>query len=128
MITRVLVARAFYYHASAMHFAAFVRRFQTDRHFYPTGKANFAAEFDSILVNDAGVRRESQTCLPRFDSDVLFQRTNASQFSRTHISRLKRNTRLPIVKQGFTRRPQPNFPLMQVISLVNLQRFSILPE
>jgi hypothetical protein len=71
-----------------MHLAPVVRGLKTDGHFHPTGKPDLAAEFDAVLVDDESIGGESKARLPRFDRDMLLQRTNATQFSRTHKSRL----------------------------------------
>ena len=87
----MLVASAIHNHAAAMNFRAILRRLQRDGHFDPTRKSHRAAKLNAVFVNGHGFRRKGQLRLPCLYSDVLLERTDAIDFSRTHIEMLPRN-------------------------------------
>ena len=81
----MFIASAIHHHAAAINFCAILRRLQRNGHLDPTRKGHCAAKLNAVFMDGHGVRRKGQLRLPCLHGYVLLERTDAIDFSRTHI-------------------------------------------
>src|SRR6185369_12495372 len=63
-----------------MQLPAIARRLERDRHLGPFLEWSRAAELDAVFVDDNGIGRQFQFCLPSLNRYGLFKRTSDESF------------------------------------------------